>query len=206
MVTLQPIRATDSIIEPTLNGFNLSVHGDVFQQYGATAALHTSTTETTLLNISTTGQAQGFSGNQYIPLTTLPVIPANSLALGTLIRGRIVGTIANTGTPDARVRVVLKNSAGTIVYALADSTAVAMTNVSTSDFEVNFDCMVKALGTSGSIASRVNYRYATTTVYSTVAAVTVDTTAQYFLDVMFTWGTSSASNTVTAQWAVIGVQ
>jgi hypothetical protein len=206
MVTLQPIRATDSVIEKTLNGFNMSLQGDIFQMYGAATAIATSTTETSLLNITATGQAQGFSGNPYLGLTTLPVIPANSLALGTLIRGKVVGTIANTSTPNAQVRVVLKNSAGAVVYALADSTAVAMTNVSTSDFEVNFDCMVKTLGTSGSIYSRVNYRYATTTVYTAGAAVTVDTTAQYYLDVMFTWGTSSSSNTVTAQWAVIGVE
>jgi len=201
---IAPLDSTDELAYSTTQGFRILQTGDFFQQCGATTAIASTTTETSYLNVASTAQYQGITGNSLVPATTLPFFPGSSLTKCLYLNGQIVGTIANTGTPTLRTRVVLKNSAGTIVYTLADTTATAMTTVSTSDFEINFDCLVSSAGSAGSIISRVSHRYATTTVFALATAVTVDTTAGYYLDVLQTWGASSASNTVTIQWARMG--
>ncbi len=199
----QPYDSTDELAYSTQQGFKVLHTGDLYQQYGATAAIASTTTETSYLNPASTAQYQGISGNVLVPATTLPFFPPNSLTVGMLFIGTVVGTIANIGTPTLRSRLVLKNAAGTIIYTLADTTATAMTTTSAVDFEVDFDCMVKVTGSSGSIASRISHRYGGTAVTPVIASVTVDTTAGYYLDVLQTWGASSASNTVTIQWAAI---
>ena len=185
---------------------NAGAVGTVFQQYAAGTAIASTTTETSLLSTGLTSQAQNITGSVYITTTSLPVIPANFLNVGVRFAGKVVGSIANTGTPTLRTRVVLRNTSGTIVYTLADTTATAMTTISASDFEVNFDFMTAAIGTSGSLVGRISHRYATTLVPVAAAAVTVDTTQQYTIDVLQTWGASSSSNTITVRWAEIEVR
>ena len=197
-LTLKPYNSTDGYVLKTMQGINMFPKGDNYIQYGASATIASSTTETSLLKPAS--QVPQISGNPNVPSILLPCLPAGSAAYGTIYKGKLVGTIANTGTPNLQIRVVLKNAAGTVVYALADSTAIAMTTVSTSDFEVQFDSQVRAIGTSGTYGSRVNFRYGTTTVYTAYADVTVDTTADYYIDVLLTWGASSASNTATIKW------
>lgn len=185
---------------------NAGAIGVVFEQYAAGTAIASTTTETSLLTTGLTSQAQGITGSPYVTTTSLPVIPANFLVPGVLYTGRVVGSIANTGTPTLRTRVVLRNSAGTITYTLADTTAVAMTTTTAVDFEVSFDFMTAAIGTSGSLVGRISHRYASTLVPVAAAAVTVDTTQLYTIDVLQTWGASSSSNTLTVRWAEIEVK
>ena len=181
--------------------------GVIEQQYTAGAAIANTTTETSLMTPSLF--APQINGNPAInPLnSTLSGFPANFLALGTSFNKKIVGTIANTGTPTLRTRVVLKNTTtGAIVYTLADTTATAMTTVSTVDFEVNFDLMTRAVGSTGQLYGRVSHRYATTTVYAAVTTTTVDMTQPYYFDVLVTWGAASASNTLTPFWCVLRIE
>lgn len=181
--------------------------GVIEQQYTAGAAIANTTTETSLMTPSLF--APQINGNPAITSanSTLSGIPGNFLALGTSFQKKVVGTIANTGTPTLRTRVVLRNtSTNAIVYTLADTTAVAMTTTSTTDFEVNFDLMTRAVGTSGAIYGRVSHRYANTTVYAAVTTTTVDTTQSYYFDVLVTWGAASASNTITPFWCVLRVE
>lgn len=178
----------------------------VFEQYAPGIAIASTTTETSLLSTGITSQAQAITGSPYLTTTSLPVIPANYLVPGVLYTGRVVGSIANTGTPTLRTRVVLRNSAGAITYTLSDTTATAMTTTSAVDFEVSFDFMTAAIGTSGSLAGRISHRYGTTLVPAISAPVTVDTTQSYTIDVLQTWGASSASNTLTVRWAEIEVK
>lgn len=190
----------------TVQGLNVVKGGDIYQQYGATTAIANSTVETSVLNPATTAQYQGIASTPGTAVSTIPLIPYNSLTTGLILKAKAVGTIANTGTPTLRCRAVLKNAAGTVVYTLADTTATAMTTTAATDFEINFDGIVKSVGASGSVGSRITHRYATTNVYATYGAVTVDTTAQYYFDILLTWGAASASNTCTIQWATVGVQ
>lgn len=202
--------ATEGMVGRVSQGGNQVAAGGIgviWQQYAAGTALANSTTETSLL--STTKVSPQLTGNAALSaLATsipIPAIPANFLSLGTQIRGKLYGTIADTGTPTLRIRVVLKNSAGTVVYTLADSTAIALVAITgTSEFEVNFDSIVSAVGTSGSLTGRVSFLYSSTLASGSAplrigaapAAVTVDTTAGYSLDVLATWGAASASNTL----------
>lgn len=174
------------------------------EQYAAGTAIASTTVETSLYTVAKF--APMMAGGAYVIPSTLVTIPQNFLSIGMLYRGKIVGTIANTSTPNLQTRLVLRNVAGTITYVLSDTTAVAMSNVSSSDFEVNWDFMVAAVGTSGSLVGRINHRYATTLVTAVGAAVTVDTTQQYTIDCLLTWGTSSSSNTATVLWSMMEIE
>ena len=198
---LQPIRTTEDITVQTGTGLSLFIGGDIYQQYGATTAIASSVTETSVLK--PTAQA---SLQQNITPTAIPNLPANSLTLGSVLSGNLRGSIANTGTPDLTVRVVLKNSAGTVVYALATTGATTMTTISASDFQIQFEAAVAATGTSGSVVGWLAVRYATTTIYVKPTAVTVDTTQAYSVDVLLTWSASSASNTATVTYGSIGIK
>ena len=207
MIQLRTNTATEGAINRSFNAGVTQNAGAVMvlqEQYISGAAIANSTTETSLYTIAKF--VPSMAGSVYTSPSTLVTIPANYLSLGLLYTGKIVGSIANTGTPNLRTRVVLRNSAGTVTYTISDTTATAMTTVSTVDFEVNFDMMVASVGTTGSVVGRISHRYATTTVYAAPAAVTVDTTAQYTIDVLLTWGAASASNTVTPFWSVMEIR
>jgi len=176
------------------------------QQIKAGTAQANTTTETSLFTLASLNP--NATGSPYIGVSalTIPAIPANMLVPGVGFTGKFIGTIANTGTPTLRTRVVLKNSAGTVVYTLADTTATAMTTVGTVDFEVNFDLMTSSIGTAGAIVGRVSHRYSTTQVNAVAASVAVDTTQGYFLDVLCTWGAASASNTLNVLMSTIRME
>lgn len=217
MILKQNDVATEGLVNKvSQNGQTVNVGdvGNLLMQYGLGTALSNSTTETSLFTL--TALAPQIVGNMaQVPVTTtvsLPLIPGNFLALGTALRGQIYGTITNTGTPTVRARVVLKNSAGTVVYTLADTTATATTAITTTkELYIEFDAMTAAVGTSGSLIGRIALTYGTTAILNTTikapaAAVTVDTTQPYSLDVLFTWGAASASNTIQTAMAYLKVE
>ena len=210
MIVLDNDVSTEGMVGTvTQNGGNVRVGqiGILYQLYKAGTALANSTPETSLLTPANVPPQ--LVGNMAQSATTtsvpIPALPAGWFALGTQIRGKLFGTIANTGTPTLRVRVVLKNSAGTVVYTLADTTAIATVTITgTTELEVNFDSIVSAVGTTGSVTSRASFLYSSTLasgsaplrIGAAAAAVTVDTTQAYSLDVLATWGAASASNTL----------
>lgn len=176
-----------------------------WQQYGTSTAIASSTAETSILN--TAKISSGVSGYVYITPSALWVSPQNFLSTGLGITGSFYGSIANTATPTLRIRVVLKNpSTGAVVYAIADTGAVAMTTISSSDFEVGFSSSVASVGATGSILARASFRYAGTIVSIPFATTSIDTTQAYSWDVLLTWGTSSASNTMTLAYGQLGLQ
>lgn len=187
--------------------------GVIYQQYKAGTALANSVTETSLFTLTSIApQILGNSALSSVATSVaIPAIPAGFLQLGTGIKGDLYGTIATTGTPTLRVRVVLKNSAGTVVYTLADAPATTLGAITgTTELYVNFDCVTAAVGSSGSIIGRIAVTYGTTSVLNTVikqaaTAVSVDTTAGYSLDVLATWGTASASNTLNLLIGTVGI-
>lgn len=192
---------------------NVGDMGNLLQQYALGTALSNSVTETSVFTLTALApQIVGNSARAGHTTLALPVIPGGFLGLGTALRGQIYGTITNTGTPTVRARVVLKNSAGTVVYTLADTTATATTAITgTRELYIEFDAMTAAVGTSGSILGRIALTYGTTAILNTTikaapAAVTVDTTQSYTLDVLFTWGTANASNTIQTAMAYLEVE
>jgi len=194
-------------------GINAGGFGIATQQYKAGTALANSTTETSLFTL--TSLAPQITGSQPLAAVattgTLIGLPPNFLSLGTGFKGQLYGTIANTGTPNIRVRVVLRNSAGTVTYTLADTTATAMSTITgTTELFVDFDAVTSAVGTSGAIIGRIAVTYGTSatanvTIKAATASVTVDTTQQYSLDVLATWGAASASNTLNVLIGTVGI-
>lgn len=189
-------------------GPSLFWNGAFYVQYGASAALANSTTETSLLN-NTASTTVGFytqgSAAAY-PASTL-ALQKGMLNTGTCFRILATGIISNTGTPTLRVRVVLKNSAGSIAYTLSDTGAVATTSgLASALFQFSGEWCVTSIGTSGTVlcwgTERQGAAFNNTDAPS---SVTVDTTQPYTLDLLGTWGTASAANTLTVQNVMIGV-
>jgi len=216
MIVFDNDASTESLVETITQGGNVLKAGDTgiaYQQYKAGTALANSTTETSLFTL--TSIAPQLVGNMaqaaVASSIAIPSIPSGFLALGTGFSGNLYGTIATTGTPTLRVRVVLKNSAGTVVYTLADSTATSLSAITgTTELVVNFDAVCSATGTSGAMIGRIAVTYGTSATANTVikavaTSVTVDTTQAYSLDVLATWGTASASNTLNTLIGTIGV-
>jgi hypothetical protein len=194
---LKPYQSTDGRMLATMGTPYLFPSGAFYVQNGASAALASSTTETSILNNVKGSIVQLPWDNQgSFPGSTL-YFPSGTLRLGTQFHAAFVGTIANTGTPTLRTRFGLVDASAAFT-AIADTAAVAMTTVASSAFIVQCDFIVASVGASGSLVGWVSHQYGPTAseVVSLPAAVTIDTTANYSLDLRCTWGTSSASNTL----------
>lgn len=201
-LNLSPINSTDQIFRRSTQGISIEQIGPFYVQYSPTTAIANSTTETSLFNNSSTTTVSG--GPMALDQVSSLILPANSLATGTIIRGYLRGIIANTGTPSLTTRAGFINSASTFT-ALATTGAVAMTTVSTSDYEVGFEFQVRSVGTSGVVFATVYHRYGSTLVSAASVTNTVDTTQQFTIDVRTTWSAASASNTQTIYYATVGV-
>ena len=192
------------------SGVPLFNNGLFYVQYGPSAAYGTSTTETSILNNSAT-TAVGFytqgSAAAY-PNSTL-TLQAGMLSLGTVIYGRVTGVISNTSTPNLTVRWTLDTAGtSTVVYTIATTGAVASTTtLSGSYFASNFQLVVTSTGTTGTIMADMDcWQGSTANSIVAPASVTVNTGLPYTLDCLATWGTSSSSNTLTVEYAYIGVR
>lgn len=124
---------------------------------------------------------------------------------------------STTGTPAFTFAAALDTTQGTYGTTLA-ATGGFTTPSGASGYllEADFDCSVQALGTSGSLSvggklsvgTAGNAATAAATVYAlgTSANVTINTTVDNYLEIWGTWGTASASNTITlAQLLVYGL-
>lgn len=206
----------EAIVYRTCSGMPGSIQHTPYMQYGATSAIVSSTTETTLFNNSSTTAKGSLTfpagyfnwNNGYDPAGLAP----NSTAPGKLVRVKLLGSIGNTGTPTLRIKVKLTNSAGTVT-TLVDSTALTMSTITTGLFELNADFVVAAYSaTAGIINCGGLMMYTTATsgallglILPSTSTTSFDTTTSYTLDVTAQWGTSSASNTITATSAFIEV-
>lgn len=184
-----------------------SIPMQIFQQTTASTALANSVVETNLITVangkgSTTIPAGALAwNNTYDP--NGPQLATGSSGCKVMVR--VVGTIANTVTPTLRLRLGFTNAAGTTSY-LADTTAIATATITgTSRFVAEFEVLVVSYGTSGTVLGGGFYEYFPTTTTTNkfyapqLSTGTFDTTALYTVGVFATWGTASASNTITAQ-------
>jgi len=134
----------------------------------------------------------------------------NVAGAGAAFRVKIGGIIADTSTPNLTVRLTMTNTAGT-VSTLSTTGALALVAITgTANFLLEAMIIVTAYSsTVGSFLTMGRFDYGQTTLLTTglnLPSTTIgslDTTSMFTLDAKATWGTSSASNTLTAQWATV---
>lgn len=133
------------------------------------------------------------------------LLPAGALEIGTRLQFWAYGRYSNTGTPT----LTLGFYSGTIGQAIASAAALVVTAAVTTvsgaanrTWAMEGRAQVRAVGTSGSVLGVAEAINITTTATDMApatapAAVTVDTTVARYVGIGATWGTSSASNTLT---------
>lgn len=132
-------------------------------------------------------------------------LPANFLVAGKTIRGKVRGILSDTLTPTINIKVKL---GATVIM---QTTAVALiTGLANAGFDLGFDMTCRTTGASGTVMGGAMFFYANGTTAQVLAgagtaAVTVDTTSSQVIDVSVTWGTASASNTITGQTVTLEV-
>lgn len=131
------------------------------------------------------------------------VFPANLLDVGQVIRLKAFGTFSNTATPTLVLGFYYGGVAGT---ALAATSAITTTTGATNwPWQLEYEGRVRSTGSSGTIMGAGMISLATSlTAYTyrpipetALATVAIDTSTAKSLTVGATWGTLSASNTLT---------
>ena len=198
----------ESLITKSKVGVPQLISGSQFLQWGASTALVSSTTETSLL----TATAVKSFGTLSWPGTGL----TNDWNLGivagagAVYRFKAGGIIANTSTPDLTIRLTLTNAAGTVSTLSTTSNLATVAITGTANWDLEAMIIVTAYDSSaGSILTHGKFTYEQTTLLGTIWKLpsttlsSIDTTSYFALDLKATWGTSSASNTMACQWATL---
>lgn len=167
-----------------------------------------------------TALASSTSTTEISPATTTSprlTIPANYLQPGQVLRVFGAGTFSTTGAPNLTLSVYYGTTAG--VLLCGTGTVATTSGASNEAWLFNATITVRGIGTAGTAAS---FGWATGITSATAPAVniatqagaptgafataTIDTTAAKDLILAGTWGTNSASNTITCQmWTVEGL-
>jgi hypothetical protein len=135
-------------------------------------------------------------------------LPANFFVAGKTVRLHLRGVVSETGTPTLQIKV---KYGSTVVL---DSTALAL--VAGIPANANWECVAditcRTTGATGTVQCAGNFNYQTATASSAADhhwlpanLATIDTTASSALDVTATWGTASASNTISGVTCLIEV-
>lgn len=131
------------------------------------------------------------------------VLPANFMYPGQSFRLTAFGVFSTTVTPTLRLGFYYGGVAG---VSLADTGAVTTASgVTNVPWRLELTSTVRTVGATGTIISQGFCDFGTAVATAThlplpntaLATVTIDTTAAKALTVGATWGTSSASNTLT---------
>lgn len=131
------------------------------------------------------------------------ILPANLLDVGQVLRLTAFGTFSNTATPTLILGFYYGGVAG---VALAATGATTTTTGATNwPWRLEYEGRVRSTGTGGTVMGSGWLNLATSlTAYTQIpipatalATVTTDTTTAKTLTVGATWGTLSASNTLT---------
>lgn len=158
------------------------------------------------------------------PATGAAYLPANfflpSYGPGVSVLLKAYGVVSTTSTPNLTVGVTANTTQGTYNGSgiLATTGAVAQASSITNvlwDLELLITCVTAGAAGTFLAMGRLNIQTATTALQgircSSSAAnpnttATLSTQSAYYLEVFATWGTNSASNTITVdQIAVLGI-
>lgn len=153
-------------------------------------AYHTSTT---LTDVGPTPQVQ---------------LPGGILEIGSRLEFYAFGRYSTTGTPTLTLGIYTGTIGQAIGSGVALCTSAALTTVSGAanrSWRIEGHAQVRTAGTSGSVLAFGELSNITTggtdmMPASAPAAATVDTTVNRYIAVGATWGTSSASNTLTVHY------
>lgn len=141
-------------------------------------------------------------------------IPANDMVAGAVFRMRVVGVASVTGTPTMTFRARIGGTGGT--QLTTSGTITFSSGVQNKPWGVEFYMTCVTTGASGTLRAwgQTTENFATTGNGATISgatsrmdvstsAITSDTTIARDLVVTATWGTASASNTLTSYVAII---
>lgn len=126
-------------------------------------------------------------------------LPANFLVIGKTIRVKTRGYLSDTLTPTLNFKFKLGSTQ--IVATSAITLGVGISNVG---YEAEFELTCRTTGASGTVYGQGRVIVNGVAVNATATATaTIDTTATQVVDISGTWGTASASNTITTSNAVL---
>ena len=135
------------------------------------------------------------------------ILPANFFTIGKTITFQMYGTIATILTPTLRIKAKL----GTVV--VIDTTAATLSTITgTNSYSTEGMITCRTIGATGTVFGQGLALYYTGITglagFSSPNTVTstIDTTVAQTLDVTITWGTASASNTITSTNFVLDVK
>jgi hypothetical protein len=160
-----------------------------------------------LLNSPTAGAGSAYASSTTITdVSAAPqfTLPANFLQVGSALRFEAFGVLSTTSTPTLVLGIYYGAVAGTALGATGAITqGSGVTNV---PWRIQLTTIIRSVGSSGTAMSHGNAYFGTAVTAiadavpvpaTALATVTVDTTAAKVLSVGATWGTNSASNTLT---------
>lgn len=160
-----------------------------------------------LLNSPTSGAGAAYNTSTTITdVSAAPQfnLPANFLQVGSALRFKAFGVLSTTATPTLILGIYYGGVAGT---ALAATGAITQgSGVTNVPWRIELDTVIRSVGSTGTAMSSgfAKFGSAVSTYTDEVpmpatalATVTIDTTAAKALTVGATWGTNSASNTLT---------
>lgn len=133
------------------------------------------------------------------------ILPAGMLEIGSRLDFYAFGRYSNTGTPTLTLGVysgTIAQAIGSAAVLCVSSALTTVSGVTNRSWRLEGQMQVRAVGTSGSVLSVGEVSNVTTGLTDLLpatapTAVTVDTTVARYLTIGATWGTSSASNTLT---------
>lgn len=172
------------LFEPVM--YNMSVSGAAYN------------TSTTITDIS--------ANPQYV------MFPNKVTTVGQTLRFRAGGVFSTTGTPNLTLGIYKNTQTTSGATGVGGSALAATTTTATASgasnliWMIDLECVFQAVGTSGSVFSYGFVLLGTTASAATPipipfttpqTATSFDTTKATLLTVGATWGTSSASNTIT---------
>lgn len=177
---------------PRTNGPQIRSSGCIYRQIADKTVANT-VTETSIIGTGAPGQTLTFG--------------ANFFNVGTSIKWRAMGYVSDTGTPTIRFKVKLGT---TVIYDTGAQSLPSLTGNQLIYLEGQTTC--RTVGATGTF-------FSTSEVFANTGAssignldvtvptttVTVDTTASQTLDITVTWGTASASNSITINTFVLAM-
>lgn len=124
------------------------------------------------------------------------ILPANFLTVGRFLKLSILGYHSAVANPTIDIKVKLNST------VILDTGAVTTANSTNSTFELRGFAVCRSVGVSGTVDAQGFWTEAGAgaNVFGMVntAPTTIDTTIAQTLNVTVTWGTASASNTISA--------
>jgi len=185
-----------------------------YNQYLAGTAYDTSTTATSIFTGATSIGSLTLPGDFFQESLTLPEQELGSVtaAPGGIIIIHAAGVMGNTGTPNLTITAGLKDAATYTAYSTSGAVAtVATTSPANWTLDVVMQCQILGAASTAQIFAGGVFHYfsGANAVLESIPLANTVTTATFVpadtltVDAQLTWGTSSASNTITTQMSYV---